>query len=175
MKAAMGMMKNKMIREKVNVFMTFVFLLCGGDCIWGSQTVWWFCTLLWVAGRCRGSFLVPRYLLLWNIPSIWLGKCGDRVFPCVRGSLWLHILLHCLLGLVVVGGSLVRALKFPYSWWGGRHGKRGGSSIGRECVTVRGHSLIFSVVHLPPLTANSPFTFTVLIIFFADTFHYIVW
>ena len=42
-------------------------------------------------------------------------------------------------------------------------------------VTVRGHGLFLSVVHLPPLTINSPFTFTVLIIFFADTFRYIVW
>ena len=42
-------------------------------------------------------------------------------------------------------------------------------------VTVRGRGLLFSVVHLPPLTINSPFTFTVLIMFFADTFRYIVW
>ena len=42
-------------------------------------------------------------------------------------------------------------------------------------VTVRGRSLIFSVVHLLPITTDSPFTFTVLIIFFADTFHYVVW
>ena len=42
-------------------------------------------------------------------------------------------------------------------------------------VTVRGHGLIFSVVHLPPLTDDSPFTFTVLVIFFTDTFRYIVW
>ena len=42
-------------------------------------------------------------------------------------------------------------------------------------VTVWGHGLIFSVVHLPPLTIDSPFTFTVLVIFFADTFRYIVW
>ena len=41
-------------------------------------------------------------------------------------------------------------------------------------VTVRGRSLIFSIVHLPPLTDDSPFTFTVLVIFFADTFRYIV-
>ena len=41
-------------------------------------------------------------------------------------------------------------------------------------VTVQGRGLIFSIVHLTPLTANSPFTFTVLVIFFADTFHYIV-
>ena len=46
---------------------------------------------------------------------------------------------------------------------------------GVSCVTVRGCGLIFSVVHLPPLTIDSPFTFTVLIIFFADTFRYIVW
>ena len=42
-------------------------------------------------------------------------------------------------------------------------------------VTVRGHGLIFSIVHLPPLTIDSPFTFTILVIFFTDTFHYIVW
>ena len=37
-------------------------------------------------------------------------------------------------------------------------------------VTVRGRGLIFSVVHLPPITIDSPFTFTILIIFFTDTF-----
>ena len=42
-------------------------------------------------------------------------------------------------------------------------------------VMVQGRRLIFSVLHLPPLTINSPFMFTVLIIFFADTFRYIVW
>ena len=42
-------------------------------------------------------------------------------------------------------------------------------------VMVRGRGLIFSIVHLPPLTTDSPFTFTVLIIFFADTFRYVVW
>ena len=42
-------------------------------------------------------------------------------------------------------------------------------------VTVRGRGLIFSVVHLPPITADSPFTFTILIIFFVDTFRYVVW
>ena len=42
-------------------------------------------------------------------------------------------------------------------------------------VTVRGRGLFLSVVHLPPLTFDSPFTFTVLIIFFADTFQYVVW
>ena len=42
-------------------------------------------------------------------------------------------------------------------------------------VTVQGHGLILSIVHLPPLTIDSPFTFTILIIFFTDTFRYIVW
>ena len=42
-------------------------------------------------------------------------------------------------------------------------------------VTVRGHGLIFSVVHLPLLTTDSPFTFTILVVFFADTFRYVVW
>ena len=42
-------------------------------------------------------------------------------------------------------------------------------------VMVQGHRLIFSVVHLPPLTTDSPFTFTILIVFFADTFRYVVW
>ena len=42
-------------------------------------------------------------------------------------------------------------------------------------VTVRGRGLFLSIVHLPPLSAGSPFTFTVLVIFFADTFCHIVW
>ena len=42
-------------------------------------------------------------------------------------------------------------------------------------VTVRGQGLVLSVVHLLPLTIGSPFTFTVLLIFFADTFQYVVW
>ena len=42
-------------------------------------------------------------------------------------------------------------------------------------VMVQGRGLIFSVVHLTLLTADSPFTFTILVIFFADTFRYIVW
>ena len=43
------------------------------------------------------------------------------------------------------------------------------------CVTVRGHGLAFSIVHLPPLTVDSPFMFTVLVIFFTNTFRYVVW
>ena len=42
-------------------------------------------------------------------------------------------------------------------------------------VMVRGHGLVLSIVHLLPLTVDSPFTFTVLIIFFTDTFRYVVW
>ena len=42
-------------------------------------------------------------------------------------------------------------------------------------VTVRGRGLIFSVVHLPPLTINSPFMLTILVIFLTDTFRYIAW
>ena len=37
-------------------------------------------------------------------------------------------------------------------------------------VTVRGHGLVFSILHLPPITDDSPFTFTILVIFFANTF-----
>ena len=44
-----------------------------------------------------------------------------------------------------------------------------------HAVTVWGRGLIFSIVHLLPLTIDSPFTFTILIIFFTDTFRYIVW
>ena len=42
-------------------------------------------------------------------------------------------------------------------------------------VTVQGHGLVLSIVHLPPLTIDSPLTFTVLIFFLTDTFRYIVW
>ena len=37
-------------------------------------------------------------------------------------------------------------------------------------VMVWGQGLVLSIVHLLPLTVGSPFTFTVLLIFFADTF-----
>ena len=42
-------------------------------------------------------------------------------------------------------------------------------------VMVRGHGLVLSIVHLPLLTVDSPFTFTVLIIFLTNTFRYVVW
>ena len=42
-------------------------------------------------------------------------------------------------------------------------------------VMVQGHGLVLSIVHLLPLTVDSPFTFTVLLIFFTNTFRYIVW
>ena len=40
----------------------------------------------------------------------------------------------------------------------------------RGIVTVRGRGLVLSIVHLLPLTVDSPFTFTVLIIFLTDIF-----
>ena len=42
-------------------------------------------------------------------------------------------------------------------------------------VMVRGHGLVLSIVHLPPLTIDSPLTFTILIFFLTDTFRYVVW
>ena len=42
-------------------------------------------------------------------------------------------------------------------------------------VTVRGRGLFLSIEHLPPLFAGSPLTFTILVIFFNDTFQYTVW
>ena len=45
----------------------------------------------------------------------------------------------------------------------------------RGIVMVQGHGLIFSIVHLPLLSIDSSLTFTILVIFFADTFCYIVW
>lgn len=44
-----------------------------------------------------------------------------------------------------------------------------------EVVTVRGYGLFFSLIHLPPLADDSPFTFTILVFFFPDTYRYIVW
>ena len=49
------------------------------------------------------------------------------------------------------------------------------SQIVLQSVTVQGHGLVLSIVHLPPLTIDSPFMFTILIIFLTDTFQYIVW
>ena len=42
-------------------------------------------------------------------------------------------------------------------------------------VTVRGSDLIFSIVHLPPLSSGCPFTFTILVMFFPDTYRYTIW
>ena len=42
-------------------------------------------------------------------------------------------------------------------------------------VTVRGHGLVLSIVHLLLLTIDSPLTFTVLVFFLTDTFQYVVW
>ena len=60
---------------------------------------------------------------------------------------------------------------FNTTWMGDTHGE---TNV-LPSVTVRGCGLILSVIHLTPLTADSLFTFTVLVIFFADTFRYIVW
>ena len=35
----MGRTKAMRIRVKIRVFMVFAFLLCDGDCIWGSPVV----------------------------------------------------------------------------------------------------------------------------------------
>ena len=42
-------------------------------------------------------------------------------------------------------------------------------------VTVWGSDILFSIIYLPPLSSDSPFTFTVSIMFFIDTFRYTVW
>ena len=42
-------------------------------------------------------------------------------------------------------------------------------------VMVWGCDILFSIICLPPLLFDSPFTFTVSIMFFTNTFHYTVW
>ena len=42
-------------------------------------------------------------------------------------------------------------------------------------VMVQGQDLLFSVIHLLPLSSDSPLTFTVSVMFSTNTFHYIVW
>ena len=44
-----------------------------------------------------------------------------------------------------------------------------------QSVTVWGLDLIFSLSHLSLLFSNSPFTFTISTMFFADTYQYIIW
>ena len=41
-------------------------------------------------------------------------------------------------------------------------------------VMVRGLNIIFSIIHLSPLMPDSPFTFTVSVIFFTNTFRYTI-
>ena len=41
-------------------------------------------------------------------------------------------------------------------------------------VTVQGPNLIFSIVHFSPLSSDSPFTFTVSILFSTDDYQYMV-
>ena len=47
--------------------------------------------------------------------------------------------------------------------------------FGGGIVTVQGPDLIFSIVHLPPLSPDCPFTFTISIMFFPDTYQYTIW
>ena len=49
------------------------------------------------------------------------------------------------------------------------------SSESKVIVTIQGQGLIFSIIHLPLLTLDSPLMFTLLIMFSTSTFQYIVW
>ena len=42
-------------------------------------------------------------------------------------------------------------------------------------VMICGRDILFSIIHLPPLSSGSPYTFTVSIMFFADIYQYIIW
>ena len=42
-------------------------------------------------------------------------------------------------------------------------------------VMIRGSGILFSIVSLPPLSFDSPFMFTVSIMFLSVTFWYTVW
>ena len=42
-------------------------------------------------------------------------------------------------------------------------------------VTICGRDILFSILHLPPLSYTSPYTFTVSVIFYTDTYWYVVW
>ena len=41
-------------------------------------------------------------------------------------------------------------------------------------VTIHGDNILFCIVHLPPLSSDLPYLFTISIIFFADNYRYIV-
>ena len=43
-----------------------------------------------------------------------------------------------------------------------------------DAVTVQGLNIIFSIIHLSPLMPDSPFTFTVSVMFFTNTFRYTI-
>ena len=43
------------------------------------------------------------------------------------------------------------------------------------CVMIHGRDILFSIIHLPPLSSGSPYTFTVSIMFFAGIYQYIIW
>ena len=41
-------------------------------------------------------------------------------------------------------------------------------------VTVQGSDILFSIICLPPLSSDSPLTFTISVMFLTDTFRYTV-
>ena len=42
-------------------------------------------------------------------------------------------------------------------------------------VMVQGLNILFTIIHLPPLTSDSPFTFTILVMFSSNHYRYIIW
>ena len=179
-----GRMKATRAREKESGFTAFVFVPYGGGCTLGNPVVRWFYTPWLKVGHFLNFIQVPKCPLLQNIPSTWSGRSNDQDFHNVQGLLPLHIFLHCLLSLVAVGGSWAHVLRFLYRSWEGRCGRQGESSTEREwrgwrpcgrCVMVQGQDLLFLVIHLSPISFDSPLMFTISIMFFTNTFCYIVW
>ena len=41
-------------------------------------------------------------------------------------------------------------------------------------VTIQGDGLLFSIICFPPLSPDSPFMFTIAIMFFTDNYHYTI-
>ena len=50
-----------------------------------------------------------------------------------------------------------------------------GSCYGTRIRPHLFHCPFASIVHLPPLSSDCPFTFTILIMFFPDTYQYTIW
>ena len=42
-------------------------------------------------------------------------------------------------------------------------------------ITIHGDNLLFSIVHLPPLSSDLPYSFTISIMFLTNNYWYIVW